>query len=406
MSIETLTESILSKMAGIGKWQRDFFVQLVLTWLSLRGGYTFENLARQSPLSAVSYRKWFSKGFDFRAFNHLLLTEYTQKERLLAFDPSFIRKSGKHTCGLGYFWSGCAQAVKRGLQIAGIALVDVVNHTAFHYHATQTVLPAGQTLLAYYARLLTSQATQLPGLSRYVAVDAYFAKFSFINPLTQAGFHVITRLRNDAVLFYPCLGPKRAGRGRQRKYAGKVNATQPDPSCFRLCIQEQDWQAYQANLYCKSLKCLLKVVLLHTYHPDGRLRSSKLFASTDTSISGIDLWYYYHLRFQIEFLYRDAKQLLGLKHCQSRQDNRLNFQFNFSLSLISLAKIVHYLSVPLTHRGAFSLPDIKTQYANEHLLQRFFQAFGLCAHTAKKNPAYQQLLNYARIAASLLMILS
>ncbi len=43
-------------------------------------------------------------------------------------------------------------------------------------------------LLAYYARLLTSQATQLPGLSRYVAVDAYFAKFSFINPLTQAGF--------------------------------------------------------------------------------------------------------------------------------------------------------------------------------------------------------------------------
>ncbi len=40
---------------------KDFFVQLVLTWLSLRGGYTFENLARQSPLSAVSYRKWFSK---------------------------------------------------------------------------------------------------------------------------------------------------------------------------------------------------------------------------------------------------------------------------------------------------------------------------------------------------------
>lgn len=406
MSIETLTESILSKMTGIGKWQKDFFVQLVLTWLSLRGRYTFENLARQSLLSAVSYRKWFSKGFDFRAFNHLLLTEYTQKERLLAFDPSFISKSGKRTYGVGYFWSGCAQAVKRGLEIAGIALVDVANHTAFHYHATQTVLPVGETLLAYYARLLTSQATQLLSLSRYVTVDAYFAKFSFINPLTQAGFQVITRLRSDAVLFYPYLGPKRAGRGRQRKYAGKVKATQPDPSYFRLCIKEQDWQAYEANLYCKSLKCLLKVVLLHTYHPDGRLKSSKLFASTDTSMSGMDLWYYYHLRFQIEFLYRDAKQLLGLSHCQSRQDKRLNFQFNFSLTLISLVKIVHYLSVPLAHRGAFSLLDIKTQYANEYLLQRFFQAFGLCAHTAKKNPAYQQLLNYARIAASLLLILS
>ncbi len=142
---------------------------------------------------------------------------------------------------------------------------------------------------------------------------------------------MITRLRNDAVLFYP-LGPKRAGRDVKESTPGKSMPLNQTPPASASASGEQDWQAYQANLYCKSLKCLLKVVLLHTYHPDGRLRSSKLFASTDTSISGIDLWYYYHLRFQIEFLYRDAKQLLGLKHCQSRQDNRLNFQFNFSLT--------------------------------------------------------------------------
>ena len=399
MSIETLTESILSKMSSIGKWQRAFFVELVLTWLSLRGRYTFENLSRQSILSAVSYRKWFSKSFDFKQFNHLLLEGNTHKERLLAFDPSFISKSGKRTYGVGYFWSGSAQAVKRGLEIAGLALVDVVHHTAFHYHATQTVLVAGESLLSYYARLLTGQAHQLLKLSRYVTVDAYFAKFTFIDALTGSGLHVITRLRNDAVLFYPYLGPKRAGRGRQRKYEGKVKLTEPDLSHFRLCIKEPDWQAYEASLYCKSLKRLLKVVLLHTLRADGSVKTSRLLASTDTALSGMDLWYYYHLRFQIEFLYRDAKQFLGLEHCQSRQDKRLNFQFNFSLTLISLVKIVHYLSVPLSQRGAFSLQDIKTQYANEHLLQRFFQAFGICAHTAKKEPAYQQLLNYAKIAA-------
>jgi hypothetical protein len=77
--------------------------------------------------------------------------------------------------------------------------------------------------------------------------------------------------------------------------------------------------------------------------------------------------------------------MLGLEHCQSRQDKRLNFQFNFSLTLISLVKIVHYLSVPLSQRGAFSLQDIKTQYANEHLLQRFFQAFGIVPIPLKKN---------------------
>ena len=399
MSIETLTRTILAKMTGIGKWQSEFFVSLTLTWLHLRGRYTFENLCRQGLFSAVTYRSQFSKEFDFKQFNHQLISDYTASERIFAFDPSFISKSGKHTHGLGYFWSGCAQAVKRGLEIAGLAVVDVVNHTAFHYHATQTILSEETSLLAYYAQLLTNQATQLRKLSKYITVDAYFAKYSFVEALTSSTLEVITRLRNDSVLWYPYLGPKRLGRGRQKKYAGRVVSKAPDLQYFRLWIKEADWQAYEACLYCKSLKRWLQVVLVHHYRTDGSLKSHQLFASTDRSLSGADLWYYYHLRFQIEFLYRDGKQFLGLTHGQSRQESRLNFQFNFSLTLLSLVKIVHWLSQPKDQRGAFSLQDIKTQYSNEHLLNRFFQAFGICPQTAQKNPAYQQLVNYAKIAA-------
>ncbi len=149
MSIELLTRTILEKMDGIGKWQSDFFVNLVLLWLELRGRYNFENMSRQGLSSALSYRNWFSKSFDFASFNHLLLTHYTGIERILAFDPSFIAKSGKHIYGLSYFYSGCAQAMKKGLEIAGLAAVDVWNHTAFHYHACQTVLAEEESLLAY-----------------------------------------------------------------------------------------------------------------------------------------------------------------------------------------------------------------------------------------------------------------
>ncbi len=141
------------------------------------------------------------------------------------------------------------------------------------------------------------------------------------------------------------------------------------------------------------------MVIVHSYKEDGTIKNCKIFASTDTALQGSDLWLYYHLRFQIEFLYRDAKQLLGLTHCQSRQENRLNFQFNFSLTLISLVKIVHWLSQPAEQRGAFSLQDIKTHYQNHMLLERFFAAFGLCPQTAKKTPAYEKMLNYAKIAA-------
>jgi hypothetical protein len=82
MSIETLTLSILEKMTGIGKVQRDFFVNLVLLWLRLRGRYTFENLFRQGFLSAVSYRSHFSKAFDFKGFNRILIQQYCGLERL------------------------------------------------------------------------------------------------------------------------------------------------------------------------------------------------------------------------------------------------------------------------------------------------------------------------------------
>ncbi len=112
--------------------------------------------------------------------------------------------------------------------------------------------------------------------------------------------------------FTPCTGPKEPAGDVKEGTPGKVNATQPDPSCFRLCIQEQDWQAYQANLYCKSLKCLLKVVLLHTYHPDGSGAANCLPLPIRV-FPGLTFGTTYHLRFQIEFLYRDAKQLSGPK---------------------------------------------------------------------------------------------
>ena len=54
-------------------------------------------------------------------------------------NPSYIPKSGKHTPGTGYFWSGCASAAKWGLEILGIALVDADDRDAVHLRAVQTV---------------------------------------------------------------------------------------------------------------------------------------------------------------------------------------------------------------------------------------------------------------------------
>jgi len=92
-----------------------------------------------------------------------------------------------------------------------------------------------------------------------LAVDAYFAKQEFIDSDSKTGLHMITRLRNNAALWYPYLGPKRAGRSRPQQFASKVAVKNLDYQYFRCCIQEADWRGYQACLYSKSLNVLSPV---------------------------------------------------------------------------------------------------------------------------------------------------
>jgi hypothetical protein len=66
-------------------------------------------------------------------------------------------------------------------------------------------------------------------------------------------------------------------------------------------------------------------VVQHHFDKQNKIKKHKLFFSTDTSLSGIDIFLFYKSRFQIEFLYRDAKQFTGLEHCQSRSETKLDF---------------------------------------------------------------------------------
>ena len=63
-----------------------------------------------------------------------------------------------------------------------------------------------------------------------------------------------------------------------------------------------------------------------------------LFFSTDLELPALDIFNYYKARFQIEFIFRDAKQFTGLTDCQARNKEALNFHFNISLSVLNVIK--------------------------------------------------------------------
>ena len=133
----------------------------------------------------------YAKNFDWLAFNLSLVERYLSGDRIIALDPSYLNKSGKHSAGVGYFWSGSAARTKWGQEFCGLAAVDLQDKTALHLLAVQTTeLEEGENLLDCYASIVTLNAAKLRRVSSYVVADAYFAKASFAESVLAAGWHV------------------------------------------------------------------------------------------------------------------------------------------------------------------------------------------------------------------------
>jgi hypothetical protein len=54
------------------------------------------------------------------------------KHRLVAsMDCSFLKKTGNHTENIGYFYDSEREKAEKGLELSGLALIDLDQHTAY-----------------------------------------------------------------------------------------------------------------------------------------------------------------------------------------------------------------------------------------------------------------------------------
>lgn len=406
MKTLALTSAILDKMPQIGKWQRAFFLHLIPLFLSIRGRINFSQMARYGIFSLTTYRNNFDKPFDFLAFNTHHIQMKGSGYHVIILDPSHINKSGKNTFQKGYFWSGCANSMKEGLEISGIAIGDVDNHTAFHLEAVQTpnkqsLEADSSNLLKHYAQLIIERKDTLQKFSNHIALDAYFSKKSFVDDITEeTTLNVISRLRSDSVLQYQYLGEKTGKRGRPKEYDGKVNIHKPDMSHFKIVHQDAERVIFSATVFAKALKRKIKLALVQYLNEDtGKIKTTKIYFSVDLSLSAWHIVWFYGLRFQIEFIYRDANQFTGLENSQARSEEKLHFHFNTSLTTVSLAKSEYYLSLPKEERKSFSMANVKTLYHNHLLIHRFFSVLGIDPNTHLNNPKIKELYHFGSIAA-------
>ena len=107
----------------------------------------------------------------------------------------------------------------------------------------------------------------------------------------------------------------------------------------------------------------------------GKKIHNALLFSTDLKLATKNIYQFYKARFQIEFLFRDAKQFVGLNNCQSRSGQALHFHFNAVMTALNLIKLQDRLHNHSNQRHSISVSSWKIRYANIHLLELFMVRF-------------------------------
>ena len=397
--MEDVVEAVLRSMSNVKKPQRVFMAALFTVLMVFQGKATFRNLSRYSQMSEKRFSRWYGREFEFAKFNLQLMTCVfsSDSDYIAAIDASFITKSGKKTDGLGKFYNGGAGEAQQGLEISAICTIDLKSNTAYALEAIQTLDVPGKTRADSYAEQAVRLVPMLlaKGIT-YMAADAYYSKVKFVSSVVDAGMHLVGKLRVDADLQWLYEGEYQ-GFGRPKKYDGKIHFDNDLSRFDPIGTQSNGVMIYAKMAYSKSLKRNIKVVMLR-WDKGGRIGRALLY-STDITLDAMTLITYYKARFQIEFLFRDAKQYTGLTHCQSLRKEAIHTHVNASLSALNLLKIEDRMEKQTDDQTVISIASWKRKKYNQHLMCRLFSELGLSMKSKKVASIYDRISDYGAIAA-------
>ncbi len=383
-----IIKQTLDKITKFKKPLKKFLSDIVISIFSSHGKINFRNLGRYSDY----HEKTISSNFktievEFPLLNEEAIKAVNIEESIMSVDCSFINKSGKKTYGLGKFWDGKNNKSETGLEISTLALIDVKDNTAYTLDVRQTPSKSDGSRVDFYAKQVKDNK-DIYSQARHVVGDGYYTKIKFVNGVIESGRHFVGKLRKDANLKYYYFGPRTGKQGAPKKYAGKVDLSNPEFDY--VCDLEDDFKLYTKIVYSVRLKRKIKLA----YKTNGK--SHKLYFSTDIELLPEKINQYYEKRYQIEFLFRDAKHHLGLEDCMSTDKEALAFHFNICMTALNFAKVDDKIN--RTERNPFSIINYKRRLHNEKILKLFIFKFDLDYDFAINQSEYLELLNYGTIS--------
>lgn len=408
-----ILEQALDKIKTKNKKQRIFFLTLIYGLIGATGKRTFRNMSRYMQISEHTFARQMSKPFDFAELNTLMIKESkTENEELIAIqDASYIPKSGKSTDGIDYFWNGCAGKSEKGLEtdVIGVAKINADKKEGYAISAQQTPenpIPKAErkqakstwpTRIDFYLSHLKTTISKLFELGiKYIAVDSLYAKSKYVNNVVELGLHVISKLRKDARFRHIYTGPQKS-RGRKKKFDNRKVKPEDFETCAPIKIEKENVELRSLILHSVSLNIIVRVILVRKFSTKNKIADAILF-STDIELDPLKIYKYYVARFQIEFVFRDAKNFTGFTDCQSRNAQRLHYHFNASLVALNFAKLKDSeIQKKHSFSHAFSMANYTRQYHVNIVIDRIISMFDFDPTLIKSHPQFNNLVEFANV---------
>ena len=318
---------------------------------------------------------------------------------LLVGDEVVATKAGKHTDGLDRFFASLYGKPVPGLAFFTLSLVSIAQRHAFPIRVEQVVRSdaekAASKAKAHAKKSLGPRPKRRPGrppgstnttkphvtltpaLVRIKAMidallllimkicpltslvlDGHFGNHNALHMARQCGLHLISKLRCDAALYFPYVGPY-AGHGPHRKYGDKVDYNHlPEQYCTETTV-EGDIQTcmYQMQLLHKEFAQPLHVVIIAKTPLRTQARAHVILFSSDVALAYAPLVDSYSLRFQIEFNVRDAKRYWGLEDFMNLTPTGVTNAANLALFMVNVS---YRLRTDVRqHHPDYSILDLK-----------------------------------------------
>lgn len=328
-------------------------------------------------------------------------------EYLLVGDESVVTKAGKLTHGLDRFFSSIFNRPISGVAFFALSLVNVEERKSYPLLVEQVIRSdaekaATQEKKAKKAnkkgktsskegatggrpkgsknkdksqiewtpeliRVKTMAETLLKRMNslcfvRYFVLDGHFGNNNVMQMVRQSlSLHLICKLRSDSALYFAYDGPQKPT-GRRRIYGDKIQYDHlplQNLKDSKTCDGVRT-DVYQSMARSKSFADMLNVVIIVKTNLATQKWAHVVLFSSDLTLAYDKLIDFYHLRFQIEFNFRDAKQFWGFEDFMNVQPTPIANAVGLSFFMVNLSQRLLLNFRPKD--PAFSILDLKAHF--------------------------------------------